>query len=236
MSFWLKVRAAIRRGDELLPEIIPSVTDVVDETGSGADITVIPVEPVALPTPEELPHDDPQNEATQAEADAVRYINQVAPLLNLIGKTEGTDRGRGYNETLGYGAYTDGPVNLIKMTLYTVDQLQTKMLAHPKNKLNSSAVGRYQFIRTTLRALKKKWGINNAKLFDPRMQDDLTYITLVGRGLVRWRKGELSLNGFIDNLSAEWASLPNSKGKGTYKGQHIGCTLDELKAVLALIK
>lgn len=26
------------------------------------------------------------------------------PLLDLIGKSEGTDKGRGYNETLGYGA------------------------------------------------------------------------------------------------------------------------------------
>ncbi|WP_247996840.1 hypothetical protein [Brucella tritici] len=74
------------------------------------------------------------------------------PLLDLIGFTEGTDKGDGYNETLGYGAYTGGDVVLVKMSLKDIDDLQGKMLAHPKNKLNSSALGRYQIVRTTLRA------------------------------------------------------------------------------------
>lgn len=34
------------------------------------------------------------------------------PMLDLIGFTEGTDKGDGYNETLAYGAYTGGNVNL----------------------------------------------------------------------------------------------------------------------------
>ncbi len=33
------------------------------------------------------------------------------PMLDLIGFTEGTDKGDGYNETLAYGAYTGGDVN-----------------------------------------------------------------------------------------------------------------------------
>lgn len=32
------------------------------------------------------------------------------PMLDLIGKSEGTDKGRGYNETLGYGIMLDGKV------------------------------------------------------------------------------------------------------------------------------
>lgn len=32
------------------------------------------------------------------------------PLLDLIGFTEGTDKGRGYNETLAYGKMLDGEV------------------------------------------------------------------------------------------------------------------------------
>jgi hypothetical protein len=65
------------------------------------------------------------------------------PTLDLIGTSEGTDKGRGYNETLGYGAYTGGDVNLVGMTLDQIDKLQTKMLQHPKNKLRSSAVWRW---------------------------------------------------------------------------------------------
>jgi hypothetical protein len=49
------------------------------------------------------------------------------PVLDLLGKSEGTDwnpkrkRGRGYNETLAYGALTDGDVELVSMTLSQVE-------------------------------------------------------------------------------------------------------------------
>ncbi len=77
-------------------------------------------------------------------------MGAAKPILDELGKTEGTDRRRGYNETLGYGALT-GDVDLQNMTLAEVDALQTKMLQDPKNKLNSSAVGRYQIVQKTMR-------------------------------------------------------------------------------------
>src|SRR5690606_37183057 len=51
-------------------------------------------------------------------------------MLDLIGYAEGTDKGRGYNETLGYGAYTGGDKNLVLMTLDQIDAMQTGMLYH----------------------------------------------------------------------------------------------------------
>ncbi|MBR2692332.1 MAG: hypothetical protein IKE42_31125 [Aquamicrobium sp.] len=87
------------------------------------------------------------------ERNSVRAVDAYAvyrPMLDLMGKSEGTDKGRGYNEALGYGAYTCGDVDLISMTLDQIEALQSKMLANRKNKLKSSAVGRYQIIRTTL--------------------------------------------------------------------------------------
>lgn len=258
MSFWLKVRSAIRAGEELLPSAMPGNADILHEAGDlipypgGANggYGEVSLEPVVSGTytvePIVTPVSTPQIDATKAEdvqdipavadADALDYIDQVMPLADLIGHTEGTDKGRGYNETLGYGAYTGGDVELVKMSLAEIDALQTRMLAHPKNKLHSSALGRFQFIRTTLRTLKTKWGIPDSALFNKQMQNDLFYITLVGRGLVRWRKGQITESQFIDALSAEWASLPNSKGKGTYKGQGTGCSLAELKATLSKIK
>lgn len=89
-------------------------------------------------------------------------ITCIAPMLDLTGKSEGTDKGRGYNETLGYGVMLDGKVtkgkgptvDLVSMTLDQVEALQTRMLKNSDNKrLNSSAIGRYQVIRTTLRAI-----------------------------------------------------------------------------------
>ena len=102
-------------------------------------------------------------------------------ILDLIAQVEGTDKGRGYNETLGYGAYTGGPVNLINMTLREVLALQRQMLAHPDNTYNSSAVGRYQIVGTTLGGegltgqggLIKTLGLDLDQLFDEQMQDRL---------------------------------------------------------------
>lgn len=246
-SFWLKLRNAIRLGEETLPEVavaVPprgevKVTPVpepeVDNDKEGTLIVDMRDEVDHDQTPFQ-PSPDPQDTVEQAASDSVKYREQVRPLADLIGRTEGTDRARGYNETLAYGAYTGGPVELVKMILVTIDKLQTDMLNHPKNKWNSSAIGRYQFVRTTLRALKKKWGFTNAQLFNEQFQDDIFYITLVGRGLVRWRKGEITDLDFVDALSKEWASLPNRKGVGSYGGQHAGCTTKELLAVLKLIK
>lgn len=93
------------------------------------------------------------------------------PLLDLIGFTEETDKKRGYNETLAYGALSGGDVNLVSMTMKQVDDLQGRMLSHKANNWNSSAVGRYQIVRTTRRNIQKALGIPSTALFDKDMQD-----------------------------------------------------------------
>lgn len=155
----------------------------------------------------------------------------VAPLLNLIGHTEGTDRGQGYNETLSYGAYTGGPVNLVGMTLGELDKLQTDMLRHPNNTLNSSAVGRYQIVRTTLRSIKQEMGLSDDELFTPELQDRMAMHLLERRGLSKWQAGRMSDEQFMAGLSAEWASLPRANGKGTYN-QRIGANAKTVKDTL----
>jgi muramidase (phage lysozyme)/LysM repeat protein len=156
-------------------------------------------------------------------------------LLDLIGKTEGTDKGDGYNETLAYGAYTGGDVNLTGMTLGEIDDLQTQMLAHPDNKWNSSAIGRYQIVRTTLRNLKDKLGLSDDMKFTPQLQDRLATELLKGRGLDEWRAGRMSDSQFAANLSKEWASLPNpTTNKGAYAGQHAAVGISEVQQVLNL--
>ncbi|MEP0155251.1 phage tail tape measure protein [Pseudophaeobacter sp.] len=105
-------------------------------------------------------------------------------ILDLIGHVEGTDKGRGYNETLGYGAFTGGPVNLINMTLNEILELQRQMLAHPDNTYNSSAVGRYQIVSTTLKDQMEKLGLTGDELFGKDLQDR------IGMNLVRGRMSQ----------------------------------------------
>lgn len=103
-------------------------------------------------------------------------------LLDLIGRAEGTDKGRGYNETLGYGAFTGGARNLTGMTLDQVRDLQRQMLANPANTFNSSALGRYQITGQTLDSLKTQLGLKGDELFDPAMQDRLAMTLAQRRG------------------------------------------------------
>ncbi|MDQ0511667.1 hypothetical protein [Ancylobacter amanitiformis] len=172
-----------------------------------------------------------QPKATQLAASNV----PVAPLLSLIGGAEGTDKGAGYNETLSYGAFTGGPVNLTGMTLGEIDQLQGKMLAHPGNSMNSSAVGRYQIIRTTLRSLKQRMGLSDDTKFTPELQDQLALQLLKGRGLDQWQAGTMSDEQFMAGLSAEWASLPRADGTATYN-QRLGAKTKKVKDALSATK
>lgn len=157
------------------------------------------------------------------------------PMLDLTGKSEGTDKGQGYNETLNYGAYTGGPVNLVGMTLDQIDKLQTKMLQHPKNNLRSSAAGRYQIVRTTLRAIREQLPSRypGSRLFNADCQDEAACFLLGMRGIDKWLAGRLSLDTLIENLAQEWASIPKPNGKGHYAGQNAGVSVSQVKAALA---
>lgn len=158
------------------------------------------------------------------------------PLLNLIGFTEGTDKGRGYNETLGYGAYTGGDVNLVGMTLGEIDKLQTKMLRHPKNKFKSSALGRYQIVRTTLRTIKATLGLADTVKFNELTQDQMGCFLLGQRGVDKYLAGRLKEDTLINNLAKEWASFPTTENKGYYAGQHTPIRAERVRKTLAEVK
>jgi muramidase (phage lysozyme) len=141
------------------------------------------------------------------------------PILDLIGYSEGTDRARGYNETLSYGAFTGGDVNLVNMTLREVEALQTKMLKHPNNKWNSSAAGRYQIVRTTLRKIRKALNLSLDTKFNADTQDQMARYLLYYRGIDDYIAGKISKQTLLNNLAREWASIPTTKGTGYYGNQ-----------------
>lgn len=169
------------------------------------------------------------------------------PLIDLIGFTEGTDKGRGYNETLAYGKMLDGKVTkgkgpaveLVSMTLKELDALQTKMLSDPDNKkLNSSAAGRYQIVRTTARAIRRALPDRYplSRRFDADCQDEMACYLLGVRGVDKFLTGRLSEDALINNLAQEWASLPKLDGKGAYAGQHAAISVDRLRNCLSEVR
>ncbi len=169
------------------------------------------------------------------------------PVLDLLGRSEGTDKRDGYNETLGYGIMLDGKVtkgkgtsvNLVAMTLAQVDKLQSRMLKDPDNRrLNSSAVGRYQIVRTTRRAIEKALPARYpaTRKFDADCQDEMACYLLGVRGIDKYLAGRLSEETLLDNLAKEWASLPTSAGKGHYGGQRASVTVADVKSALAEVR
>lgn len=158
------------------------------------------------------------------------------PLLDLISITEGTKKGRGYNETLAYGAYTGGDVDLIHMTLDQVDALQGKMLRHPDNKWDSSAAGLYQIVRRTRRSIQEQLKIPGNLKYDEDMQDRMACYLLGQRGIDKYLAGRLKEETLINQLAEEWASLPKSDGKGHYEGQNAGAKVSLVRKVLAEVQ
>lgn len=160
------------------------------------------------------------------------------PMIDLIGHTEGTDKGDGYNETLSYGAFTGGDVKLTSMTLDQIDKLQTRMLAHPKNTWKSSAVGRGQIVRTTIRDIRKALPdrFPGTRLYDEECQDEMICYLLGVRGIDKWLAGRLKLDTLINNLAQEWASLPTTRGIGHYDGQNAAVPVARVKAALQAVK
>lgn len=154
------------------------------------------------------------------------------PMLDLIGLAEGTDRGRGYNETLAYGALTNGDVELTEMTLDQVDKLQLRMLRHPKNKWKSSACGRYQIVRTTMREIRRVLRLDGSELFDADMQDRMACFLLGRRGIDKWLAGRMREATLLNQLAAEWASLPTPSGRGYHPGQDARVTVAQVRKAL----
>jgi muramidase (phage lysozyme) len=112
------------------------------------------------------------------------------------------------------------------------------MLRHPRNSWNSSAAGKYQIVRTTLRGLRRSLGLKGDEVFDAKMQDKLAKELLRQRGYDKFQSGKMDAKTFQANLAKEWASVAHpSTGKSFY-GQGTGTSTkaiqDQLKTAQKL--
>ncbi|MQX25507.1 hypothetical protein GHJ84_32190 [Sinorhizobium meliloti] len=130
-----------------------------------------------------------------------------AALRDYIAESEGTagQPGGGYSTSLDYGKWLSGgkEQDLTVLTLDQIDALQVEMLSHPENAARypgggSSAIGRYQIVRSTLKGLRAKLHLSGDQFFDAAMQDRLALTLACQRGATR-------------DLGKEWASLRGEK-------------------------
>ena len=93
------------------------------------------------------------------------------------------------------------------------------------NQTGSSASGRYQYIRKTLKGVVKSMGLDEDKTkFTPAVQDKIAvYHLRLHHGLDSWLANNYSDEAFLKRLSRTWAGLPkDSSGNSYYKGDKIG--------------
>jgi muramidase (phage lysozyme) len=147
---------------------------------------------------------------------------QDKALLALVAKGESS--GRDPYIALWPGT-TDSRIT--SMTLTQIDQFQTSRI---NSGYRSSACGRYQFIRGTLREVVKQSGLPLTTIFTPDVQDYLIVVRLKKtRKYDSWKSGGLTDDKFMIELAKEFASIPVpysiqgnkrqvSKGQSFYAG------------------
>ena len=125
----------------------------------------------------------------------------VGGLLDLIGQAEAPG---GYNQVYG-GSKIQTPRPITTMSVRGVLAWQDSSVAAGSA---SSAVGRYQIIRDTLRGLVSQGVLSINETFDPEAQDRAAVALMEEKGLSRYQSGQLTREAFAQGLSETWAGLP----------------------------
>ena len=137
---------------------------------------------------------------------------QVDQLLSLIARAEAGSAGY---DAVQYGARIRPTKPPTQMTL---GEIYAWIAATPGQ---PHAIGRYQFIPSTLRRVAQVRGFGPETRFTPGVQDALALVLLEDAGLADFRAGRLGRVTFMRNLAKIWAGLPLPNGKSYYEG-HAG--------------
>lgn len=146
---------------------------------------------------------------------------KVGDLLNFIARYESAGD---YNIMVG-----GKRGNLTKMTISEILDMQRNMIASGHE---STAVGRYQYIRKTLANTVAQMGLDTNTKFDEKTQDAIATHTLRTIGLEKWLSGQLDDTTFLNKVAQIWASIPKSTGGSAHAG--VGSNKAGLGANLAL--
>ena len=171
-------------------------------------------------------------EGEDATVRASEEAGRASQLLDFIG---GLEAPLGYNQVYGHN-------RMAPLDEMTVSQVLSYQRDRVRKGSPSSAVGRYQFIRGTLKGLVQELGLTGEEKFTPELQDRLAIHLLKRRGLNRYLEGRTTLEQFGNSLAKEWASLPvvagKKKGRSFYAGDGLNKSLtgvdDALEAIASL--
>jgi conjugal transfer mating pair stabilization protein TraG len=142
-------------------------------------------------------------------------------LLETVAKGESNGN---YNAYYGKADNTE-----IEFTSMSVKEVMAWQKNYLKKGSRSSAVGKYQFLRTTLDGLVKEQKISKDAKFDKNLQDRLAVALLERRGLNEYMHGKITRDEFAHNLSKEWAALPKVIGKNPDASYYEGDGLNKVR-------
>lgn len=168
---------------------------------------------------------------------SLRDADRAADILldfiagGVPGNPMGESRGN-YNAVFGSISASDP---LRDKTLSEVYEMQAAMLV--RNRI-STATGRYQGLRATIRGYQQARGLADSVKFTEALQDDFGLQKMIDRGYGGWRAGLIDDDEFMHRLSIEWASLPDpmnggkSHWDGDSAGNHASTTLSQFRNAL----
>lgn len=139
--------------------------------------------------------------------------------LDMIGHFESNGNYNAY-----YGNAGNEEVDFSQMTIDEVLAWQDQYVADGSP---SSAVGKYQFIRGTLRELKESGNYTGDEMFSNDLQDQMATELMNRRGYQEFMNGEISAEQFADNMAKEWASLPMATGPNAGQSYYSGDGLNK---------
>lgn len=169
-----------------------------------------------------------------ATKDRIPVVDSAScrPLLDLIARAESKGNYNAY-----FGNVRNSKIDFTSMTVGEVLQWQAEFVSRGNA---SSAVGKYQFINTTLAGLVRELDIAKTERFSPALQDKLAMALIERRGASDYVRGKLSREAFAGNLAKEWASLPSvtgkNPGKSYYAGDGLNVALVSVREVLKAIE
>lgn len=138
-----------------------------------------------------------------------RGSGAVDQLKALIAFAEAGPKGF---DAVHVGARVKPPARPTRMTLGQIKRWIRQTPGQPH------AIGRYQFIPSTLASLIRRAGLPEGTRFTPAVQDRLADILLRDAGIEEFLAGKISQTRFMNNLARIWAGLPLHTGKSAYHG------------------
>lgn len=152
-------------------------------------------------------------------------LERARPLLDFIGHLES----RGQYDLVFGGKKIDFSDKTVAQVLNWQDNVVKK--GSP-----SSAVGKYQFMRYTLRDLIQRGELSPSEYFTNDLQERLGFVLLQRRGYDQYMGGKITEGQFVYRLACEWASLPKDQSnRSRYAGDGLNKALTTYDDVLKVL-